>query len=73
MDCKIIMMNHGMKNMSLYNTFLQIKDEIDRHKWFESEKNHHDVGFEYALTDWVQKHRLDFINNLNCEPNEKIK
>jgi hypothetical protein len=28
-----------------------------RHKWIESEKAGHDIGFERALTDWIIKHR----------------
>jgi len=71
MDCKIIMMNHGMKNMSLYNTFLQMKTEIDRHKWIESEKNHHDIGFEKALVDWISKHRVGWVNSYNTTHDEK--
>jgi len=53
MDCKIIIMKHGIKNMSLYNTFVQMKIEIEHHKWIESEKQRHDIGFEKALVDWI--------------------
>jgi hypothetical protein len=28
-----------------------------RHKWLESEKLGHDIGFERALLDWMLKHR----------------
>jgi hypothetical protein len=28
-----------------------------KHKWIESEKAGHDIGFERALTDWIIKHR----------------
>ena len=41
----------------LYRAFQAQCDEVDRHKWIESEKVGHDVGWEFALVDWVLKHR----------------
>lgn len=41
----------------LYKEFLAEREEILRHKWIESEKAGHDVGFEKALLDWIVKHR----------------
>ena len=46
-----------VKNSSLYREFQAERDEILRHKWIESERNGHDIGFERALTDWIIKHR----------------
>lgn len=46
-----------VKNSSLYREFLAEREEIMKHKWIESEKVQHDVGFERALTDWIVKHR----------------
>ena len=46
-----------VKNSSLYREFLAEQEEILRHKWFESEKAGRDVGFDYALMDWITKHR----------------
>ena len=46
-----------LKNSSLYREFQAERDEILRHKWIESEKAGHDIGFERALTDWIVKHR----------------
>tara|TARA_R110000868_G_scaffold340493_1_gene601148 strand:+ start:639 stop:860 length:222 start_codon:yes stop_codon:yes gene_type:complete len=71
MDCKIIIMKHGIKNMSLYNTFVQMKIEIERHKWIESEKQRHDIGFEKALVDWISKHRLGWIDSYTTTVDEK--
>lgn len=31
-----------------------------KHKWIESEKARHDVGFEYALIDWVVHYKSDW-------------
>ena len=49
--------NDLVKNSSLYREFQAERDEILRHKWIESEKAGHDIGFERALTDWIIKHR----------------
>lgn len=46
-----------VKNSTLYKEFLAERQEIMRHKWIESEKAGHDIGFEHALTDWIVKHR----------------
>ena len=46
-----------VKNSTLYKEFLAEREEIMRHKWLESEKAGHDIGFEHALTDWIVKHR----------------
>ena len=46
-----------LKNSSLYREFQAEREEILRHKWIESEKAGHDIGFERALTDWIVKHR----------------
>ncbi|HZT23635.1 MAG TPA: DUF4032 domain-containing protein [Verrucomicrobiae bacterium] len=49
--------NDLLKNSSLYREFLAEREEILKHKWIESEKAGHDIGFERALTDWIIKHR----------------
>jgi hypothetical protein len=40
-----------------YREFLAERDEILRHKWFESERVGYDIGFERALLDWVAHYR----------------
>jgi len=50
-------MNDLVKNSVLYKEFLAERDEILRHKWIESEKRGHDIGFEKALLDWIIKYR----------------
>jgi len=42
---------------NLYQEFLAEREEILKHKWLESEKAGHDIGFERALLDWIRKHR----------------
>ncbi len=46
-----------VKNLSLYREFQAEREEILRHKWLESEKAGHDIGFENALIDWIMNHR----------------
>ncbi|MGC3988243.1 MAG: DUF4032 domain-containing protein [Chthoniobacteraceae bacterium] len=46
-----------MQGTSLYKELLAEREEILRHKWIESEKAGHDIGFDKALLDWVMKHR----------------
>jgi hypothetical protein len=52
--------NDFLKNSSLYREFQAEREEILRHKWIESEKAGHDIGFERALTDWIVKHRTSW-------------
>ena len=49
--------NDLLKNSSLYREFQAEREEILRHKWIESEKIGHDIGFERALLDWIVKYR----------------
>ena len=49
-----------VKNSVLYKEFLAEREEILRHKWIESEKAGHDIGFERALLDWIVKHRSEW-------------
>ncbi len=44
----------------IYKLFLDMKEEIFKHKWIESEKQRKDVGFENALVDWITKHRSEW-------------
>jgi hypothetical protein len=46
-----------VRKSSLYREFEAEKEEIMKHKWIESQKAGHDIGFERALTDWIVKHR----------------
>jgi hypothetical protein len=49
-----------VRNSMLYREFLAEREEILRHKWIESEKVGHDIGFERALLDWVMRHRASW-------------
>lgn len=56
-------MDKLLKNSALYQEFLKEREEILKHKWIESEKAGHDVGFEWALLDWNFNYRSNWRNN----------
>ena len=58
-----------LKNSSLYREFQAEREEILRHKWIESEKAGHDIGFEQALTDWIIRHRSSWRKNRQSQSN----
>jgi hypothetical protein len=51
-----------LENSALYKQFLKEREEILKHKWIESEKAGHDVGFEWALLDWNFNYRNGWKN-----------
>jgi len=55
------------KKSSLYREFLAEREEILRHKWLESEKVGHDIGFERALLDWIRNHREKWRTSRGCK------
>jgi hypothetical protein len=61
-----------VKESLLYKEFLAEREEILRHKWIESEKAGHDIGFEKALLDWIVKHRSSWRSQRQREPSQGI-
>jgi hypothetical protein len=61
-----------VKESLLYKEFLAEREEILRHKWIESEKAGHDIGFEKALLDWIVKHRSQWRTQRQREPSASI-
>lgn len=62
------MSSDGMVRLSdtaLYKHFLKMREEVLKHKWIESEKAHHDVGFEYALVDWIVNYKNSWDRKTN--------
>ena len=47
----------SLNRSSVYQEFLAEREEILKHKWLESEKAGHDIGYERALLDWIINHR----------------
>ncbi len=58
----------NFQKSALYQEFLAEREEILRHKWIESEKVGHDIGFEKALLDWIVKHRASWRNLRQHKP-----
>jgi hypothetical protein len=58
-----------LRNSSLYREFQAEREEILRHKWIESEKAGHDIGFERALTDWILHHRTKWRRSRQNQSN----
>lgn len=57
--------------MSNINTEKLLKDqrvvaEINKHKWFESEKVGHDIGFEKAAKDWFNRYGAQWATKNGC-------
>ena len=40
----------------------RVVDEINRHLWIESEKAGHDIGFNNAASDWLEKFSKAWMN-----------
>jgi hypothetical protein len=49
-----------LQRSSLYQEFVAEREEILRHKWYESERLGRDIGFEAALVSWVVHHRAQW-------------
>ena len=42
-----------VRNTRLFREWEGMKREIQLHKWYESEKAGHDIGWERATIDWM--------------------
>lgn len=40
-----------------------MREEIMKHKWYESEKAGYDIGFTKAMIDWVVKYKSIWIKS----------
>jgi hypothetical protein len=49
-----------LTSSTIYRDFLEERDEILKHKWYESEKAGYDIGFDKALMEWVIRHRSNW-------------
>ena len=52
-----------LKNTALYQRFQEERDCILENKWYMSEKEGKDVGFERALLDWIFRYRQTWLNS----------
>ena len=51
----------NVKNSSIYKEYLALKEEVNKHKWYESEKAGHDVGVSQAIIDWTIKFKTKWL------------
>jgi len=50
-----------IQKTSLYREHLALKEEVNKHKWYESERAGHDIGFHKALIDWTMKFKTTWL------------
>lgn len=50
-------LNPSLLRSKIYQECLAEREEVLKHKWLESEKAGHDIGYERALVDWIMNHR----------------
>lgn len=49
-----------LSSSRLYNYLHQQYEEIQKHKWIESEKAGRDIGYDKALLDWLKNHKKNW-------------
>ena len=52
---------------------VRVRKEIDKHKWIESEKAGHDIGFEKAAEDWINRYAEDWESQSSQRIMKKLK
>jgi hypothetical protein len=45
-----------VQETNLFREWESIKKQISLHKWYESEKAGHDIGWDRATVDWMIRH-----------------
>ena len=56
-----------LRNFMLYRHFQAQREEILKHKWYESERVGHDVGLDRARTDWTIRHHSEWLKSWHSE------
>lgn len=49
-------MEDWIQTTKLFQQWRQVRKAVDDHKWYESEKAGHDIGWDRAYTDWLIHH-----------------
>ena len=49
-------MDTWMEKTSLFQQWQRVKCAVDDHKWYESERAGHDIGWDRAYTDWLVRY-----------------
>lgn len=58
----------NINDTSLYKEHVALKQEVDKHKWYESEKVGHDIGFAAAIIDWTMKFKTEWLKSRRLYP-----
>lgn len=45
----------------VYKEFLALKEEVNKHKWYESERAGYDIGWPRAWMSWTFRYRNQWI------------
>lgn len=56
-----------IQDTSVFKEYLALKEEVNKHKWFESEKKGYDIGWTRALIDWTLKFKSKWIKDRKKE------
>ena len=51
----------------------RVREEIDKHKWLESEKAGYDIGFEKAAEDWISRYADEWEQTNSKRENKRYK
>lgn len=62
----------NIQNTSLYKEFLAQREEILKHKWYESEKAGQDVGFGRALVNWTLNFKTKWIKDRRLQKQQTL-
>lgn len=52
-----------MDSSSLCRQYKSEREEIERHKWFESEKAGRDIGMDMAIVTWIMYHKQKWLKD----------
>jgi hypothetical protein len=53
----------NLEETSFYKEFQAQKEEIMKHKWYESERAGKDIGWAQALIDWTIKFKTKWLQS----------
>lgn len=51
----------NIQETSIYQEILAFREEVLKHKWYESEKAGYDIGWTKALIDWSLKYKSQWV------------
>ena len=57
------MSDQWVRNTDLFRKWESMKQDIQRHKWCESEKAGYDIGWDRATVDWMIRNGTETLDN----------